>query len=87
MHLGLVYKWKTRTQMYVFIYALCINHEGYSFLFAFKNNYWMFQAKGAGIGDVFLASECAFHDRRIPIPVSVPYSYHFVFLMFSEGDQ
>lgn len=28
-----------------------------------------FKAKGAGIGDVFLASECAFHDRRIPIPV------------------
>lgn len=29
-----------------------------------------FQAKGACIGDVFLASEVAFHDRRIPIPVS-----------------
>jgi len=28
-----------------------------------------FKAKGAGIGDVFLASDCAFHDRRIPIPV------------------
>ncbi|XP_021753150.1 5'-methylthioadenosine/S-adenosylhomocysteine nucleosidase 1-like [Chenopodium quinoa] len=28
-----------------------------------------FKAKGAGIGDVFLASEVAFHDRRIPIPV------------------
>ncbi|EOX97777.1 5'-methylthioadenosine/S-adenosylhomocysteine nucleosidase 1 isoform 2 [Theobroma cacao] len=26
-------------------------------------------AKGAGIGDVFLASHVAFHDRRIPIPV------------------
>ncbi|XP_023529779.1 5'-methylthioadenosine/S-adenosylhomocysteine nucleosidase 1-like [Cucurbita pepo subsp. pepo] len=28
-----------------------------------------FKAKGASIGDVFLVSECAFHDRRIPIPV------------------
>ncbi|KAK8518704.1 hypothetical protein V6N13_018024 [Hibiscus sabdariffa] len=28
-----------------------------------------FKAKGAGIGDIFLASHVAFHDRRIPIPV------------------
>ncbi|GJN01125.1 hypothetical protein PR202_ga18364 [Eleusine coracana subsp. coracana] len=28
-----------------------------------------FKAKGASIGDVFLASDAAFHDRRIPIPV------------------
>ncbi|KMT01471.1 hypothetical protein BVRB_9g214780 [Beta vulgaris subsp. vulgaris] len=28
-----------------------------------------FKVKGAAIGDVFLASEVAFHDRRIPIPV------------------
>ncbi|XAR59074.1 Methylthioadenosine nucleosidase [Bertholletia excelsa] len=28
-----------------------------------------FKAKGAGIGDIFLASDVAFHDRRIPIPV------------------
>lgn len=28
-----------------------------------------FKAKGAAIGDVFLASHVAFHDRRIPIPV------------------
>ncbi|KAE8716861.1 5'-methylthioadenosine/S-adenosylhomocysteine nucleosidase 1 [Hibiscus syriacus] len=28
-----------------------------------------FKARGAGIGDVFLASHVAFHDRRIPIPV------------------
>ncbi|GAV60298.1 PNP_UDP_1 domain-containing protein [Cephalotus follicularis] len=28
-----------------------------------------FKAKGACIGDVFLASSAAFHDRRIPIPV------------------
>lgn len=28
-----------------------------------------FKAKGASIGDVFLASDIAFHDRRIPIPV------------------
>lgn len=28
-----------------------------------------FKAKGASIGDVFHASEVAFHDRRIPIPV------------------
>ncbi|KAK2631107.1 hypothetical protein EUGRSUZ_L03396, partial [Eucalyptus grandis] len=27
-----------------------------------------FKAKGASISDVFLASEVAFHDRRIPIP-------------------
>lgn len=30
----------------------------------------IFQAKGASIGDVFVASDVAFHDRRIPIPVS-----------------
>ncbi|EXB36844.1 5'-methylthioadenosine/S-adenosylhomocysteine nucleosidase 2 [Morus notabilis] len=28
-----------------------------------------FKAKGASIGDVFIASDVAFHDRRIPIPV------------------
>ncbi|KAK4562422.1 hypothetical protein RGQ29_005060 [Quercus rubra] len=28
-----------------------------------------FKAKGAVVGDVFLAADCAFHDRRIPIPV------------------
>ncbi|TKY75466.1 5'-methylthioadenosine/S-adenosylhomocysteine nucleosidase 1 [Spatholobus suberectus] len=28
-----------------------------------------FQAKGASIGDIFIVSETAFHDRRIPIPV------------------
>ncbi|KAI5647899.1 hypothetical protein M9H77_33904 [Catharanthus roseus] len=28
-----------------------------------------FKAKGACIGDVFIASDLAFHDRRIPIPV------------------
>ncbi|KAG6709299.1 hypothetical protein I3842_06G125800 [Carya illinoinensis] len=28
-----------------------------------------FKAKGAAVGDVFVASDCAFHDRRIPIPV------------------
>lgn len=28
-----------------------------------------FKAKGASIGDVVLASDVAFHDRRIPIPV------------------
>lgn len=28
-----------------------------------------FKAKGASIGDVFLATQVAFHDRRIPIPV------------------
>ncbi|KAL5561125.1 hypothetical protein UlMin_030872 [Ulmus minor] len=28
-----------------------------------------FKAKGASISDVFLASDVAFHDRRIPIPV------------------
>ena len=30
-----------------------------------------FQAKGAAIGDVFLATAFANHDRRIPIPVSL----------------
>nr|ACR35511.1 unknown [Zea mays] len=30
-----------------------------------------FKAKGASITDVFLASDVAFHDRRIPIPVSI----------------
>lgn len=29
------------------------------------------QARGASVGDIFIASDCAFHDRRIPIPVSV----------------
>ncbi|XP_022869092.1 5'-methylthioadenosine/S-adenosylhomocysteine nucleosidase 2-like isoform X2 [Olea europaea var. sylvestris] len=28
-----------------------------------------FKAKGACIGDVYLASDVAFHDRRIPIPI------------------
>ncbi|CAH9089330.1 unnamed protein product [Cuscuta epithymum] len=28
-----------------------------------------FKAKGASIGDVFIVSDAAFHDRRIPIPV------------------
>lgn len=28
-----------------------------------------FKAKGACIGDVYIASDLAFHDRRIPIPV------------------
>lgn len=28
-----------------------------------------FKEKGASIGDVYLASEVAFHDRRIPIPI------------------
>ncbi|NP_001290494.1 5'-methylthioadenosine/S-adenosylhomocysteine nucleosidase 2 [Elaeis guineensis] len=28
-----------------------------------------FKAKGACVGDVYLASDVAFHDRRIPIPV------------------
>ncbi|XP_058213150.1 5'-methylthioadenosine/S-adenosylhomocysteine nucleosidase-like isoform X2 [Rhododendron vialii] len=28
-----------------------------------------FKAKGASIADIFLASDVAFHDRRIPIPV------------------
>ncbi|KAJ4783625.1 5'-methylthioadenosine/S-adenosylhomocysteine nucleosidase [Rhynchospora pubera] len=28
-----------------------------------------FKAKGASVGDVYLASAVAFHDRRIPIPV------------------
>lgn len=28
-----------------------------------------FKAKGASIGDIYLASDVAFHDRRIPIPV------------------
>ncbi|XP_027942633.1 5'-methylthioadenosine/S-adenosylhomocysteine nucleosidase 1-like isoform X2 [Vigna unguiculata] len=27
-----------------------------------------FKAKGASIGDIFIISDCAFHDRRIPIP-------------------
>ncbi|MED6204304.1 Mutanase [Stylosanthes scabra] len=26
-------------------------------------------AKGASVGDIFIISDCAFHDRRIPIPV------------------
>ncbi|PNY12054.1 5-methylthioadenosine s-adenosylhomocysteine nucleosidase 1-like protein [Trifolium pratense] len=28
-----------------------------------------FKARGASVGDIFIASDCAFHDRRIPIPV------------------
>ncbi|KAL2346065.1 hypothetical protein Fmac_000065 [Flemingia macrophylla] len=28
-----------------------------------------FKAKGASVGDIFVVSDCAFHDRRIPIPV------------------
>ncbi|XAR72738.1 Adenosylhomocysteine nucleosidase [Bertholletia excelsa] len=32
-----------------------------------------FKAKGASIGDVFIASDIAFHDRRIPLPVKYLY--------------
>ncbi|KAI5402341.1 5'-methylthioadenosine nucleosidase [Lathyrus oleraceus] len=28
-----------------------------------------FKARGASVGDIFIISDCAFHDRRIPIPV------------------
>ncbi|CAN0899374.1 5'-methylthioadenosine/S-adenosylhomocysteine nucleosidase [Linum grandiflorum] len=28
-----------------------------------------FKAKGAGVGDVYLVCDVAFHDRRIPIPI------------------
>ncbi|KAJ7532301.1 hypothetical protein O6H91_14G081900 [Diphasiastrum complanatum] len=28
-----------------------------------------FKAKGASVGDVFVATEVAYHDRRIPIPI------------------
>lgn len=30
----------------------------------------LFQAKGARICDVYIVSSSAFHDRRIPVPVS-----------------
>jgi hypothetical protein len=30
---------------------------------------WAWQAKGAAIGDVFVATQFANHDRRIPVPV------------------
>jgi 5'-methylthioadenosine nucleosidase len=30
-----------------------------------------FKARGATVGDIFIASHSAFHDRRIPIPVSL----------------
>ncbi|XP_052193403.1 5'-methylthioadenosine nucleosidase-like [Diospyros lotus] len=36
-----------------------------------------FQAKGANVGDIFLASHIAFHDRRIPIPVFDLYGVGF----------
>ena len=29
-----------------------------------------FKSRGATVGDIFIASHSAFHDRRIPIPVS-----------------
>lgn len=32
--------------------------------------YGSFQAKGASICDVYIVSSSAFHDRRIPVPVS-----------------
>ncbi|TXG64726.1 hypothetical protein EZV62_011720 [Acer yangbiense] len=35
------------------------------------------KAKGASVGDVYLASEVAFHDRRIPIPVSFFFFFFF----------
>lgn len=39
----------------------------------FINNSWMLRLKEqALVMYVFLASDCAFHDRRIPIPVSLP---------------
>jgi hypothetical protein len=32
---------------------------------------WAWQAKGAAIGDVFVATQFANHDRRIPVPVCI----------------
>lgn len=32
-----------------------------------------FKSKGAAIGDAFISTVCAHHDRRIPIPGFVPY--------------
>ncbi|XLU66612.1 hypothetical protein S245_025665, partial [Arachis hypogaea] len=29
--------------------------------------------KGANVGDIFIISDCAFHDKRIPIPISYDY--------------
>ncbi|OIV97535.1 hypothetical protein TanjilG_12292 [Lupinus angustifolius] len=36
-----------------------------------------FKARGASIGDIFIVSDCAFHDRRIPIPVFDLYGVGF----------
>ncbi|KMZ64192.1 5'-methylthioadenosine/S-adenosylhomocysteine nucleosidase [Zostera marina] len=36
-----------------------------------------FKAKGADIGDVYIVSEVAFHDRRIPIPIFDQYGIGF----------
>ncbi len=35
---------------------------------------WAWQSKGAAIGDVFVATQFANHDRRIPVPVCIDYS-------------
>ncbi|XLS67123.1 hypothetical protein HN51_018146, partial [Arachis hypogaea] len=34
---------------------------------------FMVAGKGANVGDIFIISDCAFHDKRIPIPISYDY--------------
>lgn len=41
---------------------------------------WFLQAKGANIGDVYVATEFANHDRRIPIPVCKYLEHLFIHL-------
>ena len=64
----------------LFVYQNRTTNTGivYDSLFWFIFPYWrlyVFQAKGASIGDTFLVSHVAFHDRRIPIPVKFSLIY------------
>lgn len=48
--------------------------------------YWLiFQAKGANIGDVYVATEFANRDRRIPIPVRKENEPHLNFICLMLG--
>lgn len=64
MHFVDLFSMKIVYNFIVFLYELSI------YLYILRFILRCFQAKGACVGDVFLATDVAFHDRRIPIPVS-----------------
>lgn len=56
-------------EIFVPMLPLCWANINYSLDYFIFDTLTYFQAKGASIGDVYISSEVAFHDRRIPIPV------------------